>query len=505
MRASTAKPSRAKCPLQRNFRLSHAARAAMLMVACATALWACGDDDDDATGQGGRSGAAAGTGAGGSGGSGLAAPLGAACTTDAECGSASFCAKEIRGAQPLPGSPDSGRLEIILFPGGACTPTRLGPYDPDNGSCDPLMPRGVQGCGSDGVCAVVSELQPAANGAPQVTCRNACEPSATETGCTRDGYTCSFGGHACIEGCLSNVECRLKAGPDTDGDSEADSEYDAQSTAICSQSTLRCSHEAGKQASGQSCTRDDECAKDGICLTEFSTLAGQEFPSGYCSRLGCAVDGVGCDGDAVCEPVRPWFSEGATADLCLQRCTVGAERESDRLGVKGHGEGCREGYRCHYNGGQGASAGVCVGGDYNAVTTNNVGATCSKDTECFSPYGLGHCSLYALQPATTTATAPAPAVGICTIMDCAAPGIPSTVCGPGNECAATGDDDNTMCFHQCKAATECATGFACTDDDRIPSTPKVCYPVCAEKADCRSGEVCTPLSNTSVAGVCRLQ
>jgi hypothetical protein len=142
-----------------------------------------------------------------------------------------------------------------------------------------------------------------------------------------------------------------------------------------------------------------------------------------------------------------------------------------------------------------------VGGNYNDVTKNNVGASCKTDAECYSPYGLGTCQTFRLKASD-------PVAGICTIVDCGAPGLPADLCGEGNECVSGGDTDETSCDHHCKDATECPMGFACTDDDNIKATPKTCIPPCRTDADCRSGEKCTVVGTTSSGNslsLCRLQ
>jgi hypothetical protein len=275
------------------------------------------------------------------------------------------CDMEIPGSVPVRGVP-GGTLELALFSGGSCTPTPLGAFtgNSDDSSCNPLQPAGSQGCG-DGVCDLVPELSSASEGLLVVACRAGCEPSATVSGCARDGYSCDFTYKVCLEGCASDAECRLKS-LDSDNDGEIDGlEYDEASTASCDPKLARCTHPAGPQASGESCERDDDCAQDGICITDASDVAGQLFPGGMCTRRGCNVPGLECDGAAVCEPLRPLLDDStATTPMCLTRCTVGAEPAASRLGSQGHGQGCRAGYRCAYNGSSGAQGGVCVGGVY---------------------------------------------------------------------------------------------------------------------------------------------
>ena len=104
--------------------------------------------------------------------------------------------------------------------------------------------------------------------------------------------------------------------------------------------------------------------------------------------------------------------------------------------------------------------GGCVPGNYNAVTTNNVGDACGADADCYSPYGYGRCVSWT--------------GGHCTIVDCAAPGIPSGVCGTGNQCVT--ESGVSFCLSECTTSTDCRSGYTCRDHDSSSTTPRVCYP-----------------------------
>lgn len=475
----------------------------LLSLAGAAGSGACGSDDSSTTqGQAGSGGGAAdgGESRAGRGGGGATAQgepqLGAACARDADCSGGYLCDQEMRMSVPVQGAP-GGSIDQILFLGGSCTPKRLTAFNPANvgESCDPLEPVGAQGCGPDGVCDAVAR----STAGFLVGCRKECDPVAQDTGC-REGYECDFSDDYCSEGCQDDVECRVVP-VDSDGDGTSDAlAYDSMSTMTCDPGSARCVHPAGPQASGESCMRDEECTENGVCIVPDAVIAGQSFPGGQCTRRGCNYAGQECDAGTVCEPLRPWLGDSPTEPLCLQRCTVGAEAPELQVGSMGHGEGCREGYRCHYNGGAGVESGVCVGGNYNAVTDNNVGAECESDADCYSPFGLGYCLTYRISSSESLP-------GICTILDCAAPGMPADLCGEGNECVASGSSDETNCDHHCKTATDCPTSFACTDDDNDTATPRTCIPACRTDADCRSGEKCTPAAQSTAGtlSVCRLQ
>jgi hypothetical protein len=458
-----------------------------VVLACGLSLgFGCGDDDTakstaDAAvgGAGGRAGSSGRAGQGGRSGSGAAAAvLGSPCVNDLDCGKL-FCDRENDQPVPVTGAP-GGEIAQALFPGGSCTPKPLTTYDPTGGSsCDPTEPRGAQGCGSNGVCSIESQTATSV----EVACRLGCEPSNTSTGCDRDAYTCDFSTRSCLESCKVDAECRLLS-LDSDNDGVVDSfSYDSSSRATCDQSTGRCTHAGGSAALGAACERSQDCSGDSICIADGTDVEGQDFPDGFCSRRGCDISGRECDSGSVCAALRPGLNGSLTEPLCLTSCTVGAEPAELRVGPNGHGAGCRAGYACRYNGGPGASSGVCVGGIYNAVTTNNIGSACKSSEDCYSPYGAGTCLSYGLSDNSSSP-------GICTVSDCYSPGLPDDLCGSGNDCIGSGADQS-MCAHTCKSANDCPTGYACADDDDDASTAKTCYPVCLTDGDCRSNQKCT--------------
>ena len=454
------------------------ALAALSWLSCAVLFSACGDDDEprgDAGSDAAVSDAEVPD---------AATPPDAStkpfgpCKSDADCPNNTFCDRQIDGMVPVNGAP-GGMIDQSLFPGGSCSPRPLAPFD-SNASCDSSLPQPAQGCGKDGAC-VLENL----NDETYAACRAACEPSSTTSGCTREGYTCDFGLHACIEGCRADADCRVQV-QDSNGDGAADAlAYDRDSKAVCDMKTARCSHPGSAKPVGGACERLDDCSPNGTCLDASRTLGGLDFPGGYCTQVGCDVKGRECQGpNTVCEPVRPQLGSTSDAPLCMTSCEVGAEPEGDRVGAKGHGQNCREGYRCHWNGGEGAKSGVCAGGVYNDVKKNNIGDACSSDAECYSPYGYGTCLLYS----ATSARIRAPR-GTCAILDCAVPGLPDDICGAGNECIPF-SGDLTFCIHNCTTAADCAAGYACMDEDMDATTAKICFPACAKVSDCRSGERC---------------
>jgi hypothetical protein len=96
----------------------------------------------------------------------------------------------------------------------------------------------------------------------------------------------------------------------------------------------------------------------------------------------------------------------------------------------------------------------------------------------------------------------------CSILDCAAPGMPADVCGPAAQClvffdSGSGVQDLGACFETCTTADSCNTGHACVPATTLVAgaTGNVCFPICTADAQCRSGQTCAGATATS-AGEC---
>jgi hypothetical protein len=407
---------------------------------------------------------------GGVGGGGTITSCGAACESAADCGGG-FCIEALESSADVDGL---GELASELFPGGMCSNAPLTSFE-NPMACDPTAMGTAQGCGSCGVCVPMAF----SNGLATV-CREKCTPSATESGCSRPEYTCGFTSGACIEGCSSDDECRVYA-KDSDGDGFSDAlTYDSASKASCDMATRRCKVEgkAGAQA-GDPCVRDDDCEANGLCMTEASGDQEIPFKGGACTKTGCKVAGLECAGDGECLAPRSWDQPFGT--LCARPCQHGAEPMAQQVGAAGHGQGCRDGYMCSWNGVPNDPAGSCLPGNYNAVSANNVGAICDptkRSVDCFSPFGAGRCMTFgsALGEAS-----------FCTVFDCGTPGVPEGVCGTGNTCLEL-DDEFNACFKTCTNASQCAAGLACVN---LGTTgPSVCTFGCEVNSECKTGEMC---------------
>lgn len=352
------------------------------------------------------------------------------------------------------------------FPGGMC----------GNG-CDPDAPDSCGSCGTCNPTVLAGRVRYLIDETGLGVCRADCIPTRTDRGgCVRTDYACDVQSGTCMEACIDDTQCRYVA----TGTGVA---YDASSTAFCNTATGRCSVAGLATArAGDPCANDAECMDDGVCL-------GGAW-SGYCASLGCAWPDLACRTGEICDHVR--YPSG----VCLDACSVGAEPVADRLGAGGHGSGCAAGFSCAWDG---ASAiaddpnGSCIPGEYNAITTSNVGAPCTADSECYSPFGYGRCMFLGADDVPS---------GICTIDQCYAastgergilPGIVATgVCDGASELCvdiAAGGPARTVCLETCVSADSCAPGYACAGV--LAGVPdRVCWPNCDATDECRAGEAC---------------
>jgi len=235
-----------------------------------------------------------------------------------------------------------------------------------------------------------------------------------------------------------------------------------------------------------------------VCLAELES----QMPGGYCTKVGCDIPGLECDGATdVC--ARAGGSAGAA---CLRGCRVGVEAEADRLGPSGHGADCRPGYRCEWNevDGSGVVNGACLAGNYNEVSVNNIGAECGTtesrekaDARCYSPFGIGVCAMPERRDRVPSLR------GLCTVRHCAAPGIRAAdVCGPDAQCIGTGAQNH--CVPSCSSADECAPGYACSAVSTRATAPHGCVPDCTGDAECTADRYCD-IWGGATSGRCALR
>jgi hypothetical protein len=327
-------------------------------------------------------------------------------------------------------------------------------------------------------------------------CLRACRAEAATNSTCFDAYQCDLLFEACYPGCQSDDDCRIFR-EDTNDNGVFDPwdpvmmtgdrlVYDTESTFVCNTSTYRCEHPGTDGAeAGIACDSSQQCEANGTCLDE-ETFG---FPGGYCSKVRCDIDP--CGGDGICAAL------GLGVPLCAESCQVGAgAMPPDTSTYLNNTQGCRDGYTCFWAGVADDPTGACVPGEFNDVVDNNIGADCTEDSICYSPFGQGGCADADLLCALTGEEPGTCQVGFgCTVFDCAAPGMPDDVCGADAECVVTGAG-LSLCVAKCSAAEGCLLGAACADLDGDPLTlDGVCLPFCEVDLDCRSGETC-------VAGDC---
>ncbi|MGF1469578.1 MAG: hypothetical protein ACFCGT_25940 [Sandaracinaceae bacterium] len=403
---------------------------------------------------------------------------GAACRRGTECDDGSRCNEQLD----------------LTFAGSGFAITQY----PDSLCGDECNPDVANTCGSCALCAdytVVGrlrfpnfEVQPggavtALNG----VCRQVCEANVDDNGGCRTGYTCdieSFLAPAneegaevqfCVEACRNDGDCNV------DG---ATLEVDPFGPWSCNRTTGRCEHPGTEGVSaGDPCSEDTDCMANGECIGD----------PGFCIRRGCADPDFACGEAEICTQ----FGVGANSSACAVPCTVGAEPVEDRLGVDGGGDTCATGQSCVWAGDTASTAGACLTGNYNDITTPNLGVPCSEDADCYSPYGYGRCL-------TTQTGQP----GFCSIANCLTggddedeiiPGVDTgetSVCpvADGNICANFGDL-TFFCLTECDDAEDCGGTSAC-NEDILASGDRICWDTCGGAAgddgsdDCALGYTC---------------
>jgi hypothetical protein len=407
--------------------------------------------------------------------------VGDPCDPTRGCPRSPFCIDEFDGeiggaADPIMGLPGGGTgIPYMAWVGGYCSTVEA----VDSGGCDPLD---EMACGGPECGTCLNSGQVSMTGSPVTYCTRTCAPSLTSNPC-RDTYACILGNNVCVPGCGSDDECRVRR--DDTNDNMLNDPYDAMmnpggdrliydssTNATCNTATFRCLHDGGGGEAGDICHNDFDCEQNGDCIPDD----GEEgnWPGGYCTKFGCDVAGNECAGDGKCQ------ERGLGIYLCVQACQVAATTDpADRFS---NARDCRPGYSCFWDGEGGPvpDNGGCVPGDYNSVTTPNVGSACTDASTCYSPYGLGQCRDFG-------------AGNHCTLFDCGAPGVPTDVCGTNAVCAQVTGSTTTLCIQTCTTAADCLAGNGCWDTTMAGITTggeSVCFPGCLENSHCRTGESC---------------
>lgn len=252
---------------------------------------------------------------------------------------------------------DGTRLEATRFPTPICSVR-----------CDPAV---AGSCGDCGVCVGHSllgrarvDLGDPIDGICRARCGGGCAP----------GYTCDEVTGACLEACASDAQCAI-AGEDGDGDGSDD--------VFRSEAGFHCDRAAGRCAPlGERAPCDDDLDCNGGRNACLRSSAGGSMCAPFCSET-CELSG------GTCAPIG--MRAGSSFDVCAARCNLHAEPPEDRLGATGHGAGCPIGFACREFAHDRSP--VCMPANYNDVLEPNLLAPCASDLECYSPYGLGTCSV----------------------------------------------------------------------------------------------------------------
>ncbi len=391
----------------------------------------------------------------------------------AACRSGTTCTRDACNEE-LPvgfGSCTGGTVPVTLYPGSMC-----------GNECDPNAM--TDPCGECATCTDfgyigrirIPVLGPPPPGGMFLTlldgvCRSNCTPNVATNGGCRSGYTCDIDGQVCLEACTTDADCNLGV---EDG-------FLCPGTGpwTCDTTTRRCVQPGTAGAgAGDACAEDDDCMANGQCFT------GDELPDGFCSRLGCNAAGFECGTGETCS-----LRGLGGPSWCLPACTVGDEPEADRFGTDGHGAGCPTGHACTWDGRTMDPTGGCFPGEYNEITTPNIGGACQTGADCYSPFGYGRC-LFDFQTNVDS--------GMCAVSNCVGmdangilPGVTTTtrVCdeAAGELCVGFAGGD-TFCLLGCDSAAECAPGYACPE--LLTGGGRLCWPQCFAAGDCRTGATC---------------
>jgi hypothetical protein len=366
------------------------------------------------------------------------------------------------------------------------------------GLCSKTCTVGADDCGACGKCTAKSFigrfLAPMSANSKQGVCALRCSRSVDGNGGCPNGYTCAPGG-ACLNACTSDQQCRVLA-DDSNGDGIAELTLDSSSEAYCNLETGLCDHPSG--AVGDSCKQTTDCKAYSQCMT--NQVAG----NGICVREYCNEEQeLACGAQEVCN-VRMAalmdLNEDQLGSMCLPGCQVGQEAEALRIGKESHGDGCPIGFACLWDGVSKADDAINGGcfstPSHNPITVATLGALCTADSDCYSPWGLGLCRF-----STTSIATP----GICVVAECSnypggtsfdgiLPGVASAlpVCPAGQgSCVLESDEGKppvTTCFKSCATASDCASGLACSSP--FEEGIHVCWHTCQNDAECREGSLC---------------
>jgi hypothetical protein len=336
-------------------------------------------------------------------------------------------------------------------------------------------------------------------------------------GC-RKGYRCDLGSRTCQPGCSNDRQCcetwedenenwQMDEGEITlwegceswcDGD-------DPEEFVDC-MASFECINPGDPDATfGGPCEHDSHCPADGICLSYTDRETGKVyFPGGYCTRMGCAYAGRGCEdaGGACLFTGSLEYPSG----MCVRPCHVETPiTDPEYVCRAGEGEQvCMPVFRMGWVGGppETGEDGYCWPGNF-ADGILGLGETCGEDESCASPRGLGMCMTWFAD------------VPFCTVRCSEYLAEEESICGA----AAEGEISPVLCgwgvcWEGCTAMTvrpgmnDCSRDdFACAPLSYLGTTyvpegslrpPGVCMPACDSDLLCEDiydeGATCDTIS-----------
>lgn len=423
----------------------------------------------------------------------------AACDATSGCPIESWsCVAELPFTVPRDGDDDDrvyqpdGTTETsyssVLFSGGQCTPGMMGRLIFPECTTD-------EDCGGCGTCAA------GIFGEGVSVCMPNCTAALGTNGDCRDGYSCLplnlLGGNSrqtvCAPvGCSSDAECQVSR-QDTNGipgiqtprDCLNDrsvcggnaNNFDKQildpdGGGFCNMNNFSCENMGTPGAeAGAPCTTDAQCEAGGRCLAGVGE-------NGFCTKLACGGSGGECAGNGVC-------NDAIGVDACLPGCTIGMVDADEAMWVGTGSSSCAaDDQVCFWDGMGGpnvANNGGCFPSpdSFNDVATRNIGAACTSDADCWSPFGLGSCrTLFGDDEGS-----------YCVVSSCNAPfeanGTQVDLCGADATCLDVGA---AFCFGNCNTPADCATGLGCVQLARMGSAS--CLDGCFQDSECQTGYTC---------------
>lgn len=321
-----------------------------------------------------------------------AGDIGSPCVSDSNCDHAASCWGQAEDVF-------NGEL-YVASPGGQCVL-----YGAGTEGCDPRVPAT---CPPGSRCVFLDTYA----GIEYFGCLDGCEiadssgaPFDLNCGC-REGYRCDMVKKVCVDGCSNDRECcerwwDLNANGTREPEevvlkSGCTNYCDDIPAGIC-QTTYACVNNGDLSGywSGP-CEGDAWCPPDGRCMDEFHyrdvATGAPRFPGGLCVKDACDLVGRGCgDYGGQCANLGL-----VTAPLwtCVGSCHFGrnpADADYECRTLPGQEQAC---YPVEpevwLDPPTDGVDGFCWPGNFPGGS-HSVGAACSADADCFSPYGVGFC------------------------------------------------------------------------------------------------------------------